>query len=200
MMHQKAKRTLGCVGMGALCAIVAACAGGDTPRRDAEVIAAIEEFWGSGGSQTASSGAGGSGTGTSGSGNQGGSGTAGSGMGGSGMPVGGSGNGSAGAEGGGDCDGFQILVESCGQAGCHGPGATFSGFAEDEGAAQSFVDEPAIGACASDPGVIFDPANPGDSLVITKMVASTCGSPMPLGGAVPSADEIACIEEWIGSL
>jgi hypothetical protein len=49
---------------------------------------------------------------------------------------------------------------------------------------------------------VFDTANPGASLVITKLTASPpCGGQMPLTspGSI-TADEIACIQEFIEGL
>ncbi len=48
--------------------------------------------------------------------------------------------------------------------------------------------------------LLIDSANPGGSYLIEKLQPTpTCGSRMPLGGAL-SDEELACVEEWVGSL
>jgi hypothetical protein len=56
---------------------------------------------------------------------------------------------------------------------------------------------------ATDNAEIFNPANPSASLVVKKVQGTSgCGSPMPLGSPAGtiSAEDVACIEEWIGTL
>lgn len=102
------------------------------------------------------------------------------------------------------CDGFPILKMSCGNGSfCHGAGSTVSAFAESASAAAAFVGEKAEGsACSNSPALIFDTDDPSASLVITKLAADApCGMGMPYGAAGSmEADDIACIQEWIGSL
>lgn len=103
------------------------------------------------------------------------------------------------------CDGFPILQMKCGNGSfCHGAGSMVSAFAASASGVASFVGERAQGTdCGDDPSLIFDPEDPAASLVVTKLgMNSPCGGPMPLGsapGSMPPAD-VACIQEWIGSL
>lgn len=185
-------------------AFAVACAGGDTPARDDELEDAIAVVYadgvgvaGSGPAPVGGSGGrsptGGAGGGTS----QGGS-TSGSG----GAPGGAGGtepSGTAGSSGGG-CDGFAILQAKCNGGSCHGSGSAASGFAESEAAALTFVGEDPSGPACSGNDPIITPDNPGNSLIIQKLDGSMpCGLAMPLGAPL-SADEIQCIEDWIGTL
>lgn len=215
MMHHKMNRALSSVGVGILCGIATACAGGDTPARNGELVQAVAREYGDG--QTGAAASGGSGGGTSGSnsgGSSSGNGGSASGDGGSSSGDGGSASGDGGdggsdtgngGDGGGepvDCDGFMILQTSCGTPGaCHGMGAGFTDFAASEAAAAQWANEQPGSRCG-DPATIFDTDNPSDSLVITKLGANPpCGSQMPLGnpGGLSPAD-IACIEEFISGL
>jgi hypothetical protein len=50
-------------------------------------------------------------------------------------------------------------------------------------------------------GALINPANPPASILVQKLADSPpCGNHMPLAGALLSAAEVDCIEEWIGSL
>ena len=103
------------------------------------------------------------------------------------------------------CEGFPILKASCGNGSfCHGAGSMVSAFAESPSAAAAFVGENAQGSqCENSDALIFDRDDPSASLVLTKLGASApCGGPMPLGSTPGSfePDDIACIQEWIGSL
>jgi hypothetical protein len=107
----------------------------------------------------------------------------------------------AGGGGGGDepCNGLAILQASCNGGSCHGAGSGQSGFAEDEEAALSFVGQSGSATCASE-GPLFDPANPEDSIVVQKLEDNPpCGSKMPFGPPL-SAEDVACLVDWIGSL
>lgn len=118
--------------------------------------------------------------------------------------VGGDGDGSGGAGGGasGDCttaDVRTILQQSCGTAGCHGvgsPAAELDLTVADPGSA--LLDAPAV-LCNGAPLVVA--GDPGASLLYGKVSSDTptCGSRMPLGGALPNA-EIECIASWITAL
>lgn len=97
------------------------------------------------------------------------------------------------------CDGFAILASSCGTSGCHGAGSNLGTFAASEAEALRYVGQP--GTVCSSQGSLFDPDNPSESLMITKLSDfPPCGQPMPLAGPLLSDDEIECIEDWIGSL
>ena len=202
---------------GVACALSAACAGGDTPQRDDTTEGNIAIAY-AGRQQTANAGstgmgAGGSSSGTGGSGSgTGGSTTQETGTGGT-ASAGSAGSGGV-AEGGSSgtgstsevCDGFAVLKASCGMSACHGgpTGGFLSGFATSEDQAATYVGQPSMTCSAQgDSADIFNPDNPGASLVLQKIAGtSACGGPMPAGSAPNSlpAEDVDCIEEWIGSL
>jgi len=97
------------------------------------------------------------------------------------------------------CDGFAILAANCGTSGCHGEGSNLGTFAASESAARSYVGK--SGAVCGGLGPILDPKDPPASILVQKLGDSPpCGQHMPLyGGLLPQAD-VACIEDWIGSL
>lgn len=227
MMHHKAIQTLGNVvrgdsgigamsirtlSVGVLCgAFAVACAGGDTPARDDDLEAAIAQAYangqgvaGSGPSPSGGSGGRPPAGGAGGGGNQGGS-NATSGAGGA---PGGSGGtaaegGAAGSGSMGNCDtddGLQLLLTNCRGSTCHSAGSSFNGFAENEDALLDVVDENGTSTCAS-AGPLLDPGNPPASIIVQKLKGTaTCGGQMPLASPPLSAEDIQCIEDWIGTL
>jgi hypothetical protein len=203
---------LAVAGLGSCLVIAAACAGGDTPPRDAALEEKIRTTYdpdyktgaagsvsmGTGGSSSgtggSSSGTGGSasGTGGSASGGASGSGTAGSGTAGSGT----SGSGSTGAV----CDApTKVLQYYCGLgSGCHGPGAALGDFGVDEAAALALVDKPTKNAAC---GKYIDSANPEQSAVLLKLGDKPpCGAQMPFGGNPVSPEDVDCLTSWLDSL
>lgn len=193
MMQDQAIRTLGSVCGVALLfgALIAACAGGNTPARTDELEQLIEDTFTNGGQVGAGAGAGAGGAGAGGS---------------SGSGTGGSGGGTAaGGTSGGGCDGFVLLQESCGGAACHSaPTAGFlTNFALDEATAEALEGQPPSGSsCTTDSAPVFDSANAAASLVMKKINGSaTCGGRMPPGnGPYLEQAEVACIQSWIESL
>jgi hypothetical protein len=222
MMQDRAILTLGSWrfstgwSFGVACALSAACAGGDTPPTD-DVEDLLATAYG-GRQPTAQAGStgmgnGGSSSGTGGSTSQGTSGAGGSTSGGGtgGSASGGSAGtgavstgGTAGTgSGGGDCDAFAILQASCNGGSCHGDGSSFTNFAANEAEAESFAGQQSAFCGTQDNAPIFNPDNPSTSLVIKKITnTSTCGGRMPAGATtqVITPDEVACLEEWIGTL
>jgi hypothetical protein len=219
-MHQKVIRPLGAVSLGAMSfktlsvamvcgAFAVACAGGDTPARDDDLEDAIAVVYadgvgvaGSGPAPVGGSGgrapAGGAGGGASQGGSNAGSGAGGApgGAGGAIAQGGGAGSGSTGAC---DPDGLELVLTKCSGPTCHSAGSSFTGFAADEDALMSFIGENGTSTCAS-VGPLLDPDNPPASVIVQKIKGTaTCGSKMPIGPAL-SADEIQCIEDWIGTL
>lgn len=193
---------------------LAACAGTDTPPVDDDLEDAIAQNYTTGGVAAAGrAGSGNAGSGSAGSGSAG-SGNAGS----ANAPAAGSGGapddedtpaagGSAQEpddEGpppssGGACNGFAVLEASCSGGSCHGANG-LGNFAESEEAARSFVGVSGTISC-SDDGPLLDPENPRASVIVQKVNGtSSCGGPMPIGGAQLSDEDIACLEDWIGSL
>lgn len=98
------------------------------------------------------------------------------------------------------CDGFSIIAASCGQGGCHGQGSNLGNFAESEDIARTFIGRDARLTCAGS-GAIIDPENPSGSVLVLKLSDDPpCGNYMPPSAQFLSADEVACIEDWMGSL
>ena len=99
----------------------------------------------------------------------------------------------------------QLFKEKCGTSACHGGGGdTPSGGLElvASGLEKRVVSaEPSGSACKGEDTPVADPSDPEGSLLYMKVAqVKTCGSPMPLGGDPLSADEVACIRDWIASL
>jgi hypothetical protein len=194
MMHDRAGRALGEASSYSIllaCAGFIACAGGETPRTNPELRDQITAVYvnGDGPVGSAGNGAGGSAQAEAGSGGD------------DGEPGGRGGSGpSRGGAGSDECDGFAVLEENCGTSGCHGQDSLYSNFAESEAAALSYVGESGESSCA-DEGPLLDPDNPVASIIIQKVTASSppCGAPMPVVGDLSEAD-IACLQEWIGTL
>lgn len=188
-MQDQAIRTLGRVcGVAVLLgALIAACAGSDTPARTSELEQLIEDTYTNRGQVGAGAGAG-----------------AGGGAGSSAMGTGGSAGGSMGMGGasGGGCDGFAILQTNCSGPTCHGAGTGFTPFAAALADVEDFVDTASDICGSQDNAAIFNPENPAASLVIRKAAGtSACGGRMPPGGVgYLSQADIDCLQTWIGSL
>jgi hypothetical protein len=169
-----------------------ACAGSDVPVRGDGV--------GAGGSATGNNG-GSANAGSSGDDGEGGSSMSG-GEGGSGMPSGGTGGGSdstenGGSGGGSDCDGAALLVTNCGSAGCHG--GAIGSFATDEASLGEAVGQASTFYASCGSGTLIDPADATQGVIYAKVSGSTCGGQMPPGAPL-SADDQACIEDFLGGL
>lgn len=186
-MQDQAIRTFGSVcGVAVLLgALIAACAGSDTPARTDELEQLIEDTYTNSGQVGAGAGAGAGGGGGSGTG------------GGAGSSSMGTGGASAGG-----CDGFAILQANCSGGTCHGAGTGFTPFAAAVADVEDFVDTESTICSSQDNASIFDPENPSASLVIRKAAGtSACGGRMPPGGVgYLSQADIDCLQTWIGSL
>jgi hypothetical protein len=205
-------------------ALSLACAGKDIPEVDPELRSGLaDSFLGapvaaagaSGGNGLGGSSAGGAGGVASGNGGSAGSanaagGSAGAtggtpaGNGGSASGAAGAGMSSAGAAGAGPsdtgtpCDGFAVLEANCSSGGCHGAGSNLGNFAESESIARTFIGQE--GAICAGEGSIIDTDDPSASVILLKVSDDPpCGQPMPIGGSLDEED-VACLEEWIGSL
>jgi hypothetical protein len=203
-----------------------ACAGKDIPEVDPDLRSGLVDAFSRSPAASAgasgSSGAGGGGSGgatggvASGNGGSAGSantaggsaGAAGSGMqasnGGSASGAAGAGMSSAGASGAGPsdtgtaCDGFAVLEANCSSGGCHGAGSNLGNFAESESIARTFIGRE--GAVCAGQGALIDTDDPAASVILLKVSDDApCGQPMPLGGSLDESD-VACLEDWIGSL
>jgi hypothetical protein len=218
----------GMMAIGALgVAFSLACAGKDFPEVDSDLRGGLAESFtgapvaaagasgstGAGGGSGAGAGGVASGTGGSagasaagGSANAAG-GSAGSGMastGGGASGAAGAGMASAGAAGSGPvnagpaCDGFAVLEANCSSGGCHGAGSNLGNFAESETIARTYIGRE--GAICAGQGSLIDPDDPAGSVLLLKVSDDPpCGQPMPLGGSLDEED-VACLEDWIGSL
>ena len=190
-------------GFGILAAWFVACAGSDIPPVDDELRGAlITNFGGQdgqlGGGASGAGGDGGDGGSASGAAGAGGDGGAAgaAGAGGS-APVGGGGSGSSADV----CDAYEtVFLVKCGTSGCHGDGAingVFAGAAAPT--ADDIVDQPSTRGDAC--GVLVDPGNTDDSLILTMVLgeqpASCFPVQMPLGGDNLLPEEIDCVTEWL---
>jgi hypothetical protein len=111
--------------------------------------------------------------------------------------AGAAGSGTAGASSA--CDGFAILAANCGTSGCHGARSNLGTFAASDKDARSYIGR--SGKICANLGVIIDPSDPPASLLIQKLSDfPPCGQSMPALGFPLSDADIACIEDWIGSL
>jgi len=189
-------------GVGALAAWFVACAGETIPPVDEELRDDIEEVYDDGaGGQTGNAGSGGGNAGSANTPNGGAAGAGGdeppggaAGAGG-GEPVGGGGGGDV-------CDAYnQVLVPTCGLAGCHNEGSSQGAFAIDgeEAGITAFVDRAStFDTCDL---VFIDSNDPTQSLLQRRTEEDTiegCGlvGRMPLGDEL-SADDQACLNEWL---
>jgi hypothetical protein len=96
-----------------------------------------------------------------------------------------------------------FLVSNCGTAACHGPGAATFFAVHDRNQARALLRaaEPSPGGyCQTHPRLI-DSVNPGQSLIVQKLVAGheVCGSPMPITGGphLLARSEVGCFVQWI---
>lgn len=93
-----------------------------------------------------------------------------------------------------------ILAAKCGGSVCHDadmPAGALDLVSPDVAARVSGVE--ASPACTGN--ILAVPGDASTSLLYLKLGSSPpCGSPMPLGGTALSADEQACINDWIEAL
>jgi len=203
-----------CAGLGAYLIVAAACAGGDTPPRDAQLERDIQERYdpdyaiGAAGSVNMTGGSGGGG----GSGAQGGSSAGGAGGGSSGAgggsvaSAGSAGSGSAGSGSslppptGPVCDAYtQVFQYGCGLGGgCHSSTdlAARGDFGAGEENARALVDVQTKNGC----GKYIDTANPDASQILLKAQgeqAASCGQDMPPNSNGLSQADLDCIRSWV---
>jgi hypothetical protein len=202
-----------CGGLGACLIVAAACAGGDTPPRDAKLEETIrttfDPDYASGDAGSASLPAGGSG---------GGGGSAAGGAGGGSSSTGGSasagaaGSGSSGASGsvaslppptGPVCDAPTVVFQyGCGLgSGCHSASdkATHGDFGAGEAEARALLDVTTKNGC----GKYIDSANPDASEILLKAQGKQgagCGVSMPPNSNGVSQSDEDCIRSWVFSL
>ncbi|MEO8177670.1 MAG: hypothetical protein ABI895_02450 [Deltaproteobacteria bacterium] len=198
-----------CAGLGAYLIVAAACAGGDTPPRDAELEEAIQKRYdpdyatGAAGSVNMTGGSGGGGgSGAQGGSSAGGAGGGSSGTGGGSVTSGGSaGSGTAGSGSslppptGPVCDAVAKVFPKCSFQPCHGDGSTNGSFADSEAAARALLDKPTRNTQC---GKYIDSANPDASAILTKLDDPTCGgAQMPFNADPLSDEDIDCVRSWV---
>jgi len=189
------------IAFGALAAWFIACGGEDIPPVSNDLRSDLEEAYGGAEGVGSAGAAGADNGGAAGSGPSGGSGgranpppAAGN-----GGDSGAAGSGPVGGGGGGDCDGFALIQDRCGTAGCHGANSAQGGFGVSESAFAGFVDEPStLFDCDS---VFIDSGDPEASLIYTKLsqdFPQGCGNlQMPANGDFLSDDEAACVLSYL---
>ena len=190
------------IAFGVLAAWFIACAGEDIPPVDNTLRSDLDENYG-GAEGVGSAGAAGAGGdeqngGAAGSGPSGGSGGRAPAAG-NGGDSGAAGSGPVGGGGGGDCEGFALIQDRCGSAGCHNAGAVNGEFGADEDAFASFIDQPSQYDTCDSP--FIDSADPENSLIYIKLSEDfppTCGFlQMPANGDFLSNDEAACVLSYL---
>lgn len=91
------------------------------------------------------------------------------------------------------------METSCAVIGCHPSGASLDLASPDLG--ERLLGAPSLeaGSCPDEVYISADPSEP--SLMRDKLEAMpSCGNPMPFGGGMLGADDIACVEQYITSL
>lgn len=194
-------------GFGILAAGFVACAGGDTPPVENDLRDGLLANYGGADSDTGSAGAAGAG----GAGGAGGRGSAGSANAGSSNAAGGAaGSGGSAPVGGGGtdignaCDAYTtIFLVQCAGSSCHGDGSDNGVFAGSQPpTAGELVNVTSENGEAC--GVLIDPNNIEDSVLLTMLTASqgqACSPvPMPLAGEDLDDAELECVTEYLTAL
>lgn len=94
-----------------------------------------------------------------------------------------------------------VFQPTCGNGSCHtNRGATIGDFGAGEAEAASYVGRGSV----RDPdcGLIIDPVNPQESLILTKVIGGyptdqNCGGRMPVGSFEITDEQIDCISDWV---
>jgi hypothetical protein len=97
------------------------------------------------------------------------------------------------------CDAVsKVFIPSCGGGSCHNrPDVVFGDFAVGTAEAESFVNVQS----AKNPlcGLLIDPVNPSDSLILRKVIGgfpAICGGAMPASGELTD-DQLECVASWV---
>jgi hypothetical protein len=100
------------------------------------------------------------------------------------------------------CDAFnEVFKVTCGNGSCHSNrGATIGDFAAGPDSAAAYVSRGSV----RDPdcGLIIDPLEPQNSLILTKITGDypsegNCGGPMPVGSFEVTDEQIDCVADWV---
>jgi hypothetical protein len=104
-------------------------------------------------------------------------------------------DGGSGPEDGGCNTLTKIIAPTCATALCHSSGTQQGSLdLQSKGLPGRLVGKAAVGG----PGLLIDPAHPDSSVLYTKTIApAPYGARMPLLGTGLSADQRACLREWI---
>lgn len=100
------------------------------------------------------------------------------------------------------CDAVELVLKaSCGNGSCHSNrGATIGDFAVGAEEAARYVSRASVRN--ADCGLIIDPRNPADSLILTKVTGTyrddlNCGAQMPVGSFEITEEQIECLADWV---
>jgi len=94
-----------------------------------------------------------------------------------------------------------VFRETCGNGSCHtNDNATIGDFGAGEEQAASYVGRGSVRNAAC--GLIIDPVEPQDSLILTKVTGTFpqdrgCGGRMPVGSYEITDEQIECISDWV---
>ena len=109
---------------------------------------------------------------------------------------GGASGGSGGSADNGCAEVVEELMMTCVASVCHANDSSNALKLEDPGLPARLSGMKATSTCKELPYI--DPQSPEQSLLLTKMTSKPpCGSPMPLGGELPTEAQRACVLEWI---
>jgi hypothetical protein len=100
------------------------------------------------------------------------------------------------------CDAVtKVFTPTCGNGSCHtNRGATIGDFGAGPEQAAAYVGRGSVRD--ADCGLIIDPIEPQDSLILTKVTGDyptdqNCGGRMPVGSFEISDEQIECIADWV---
>jgi hypothetical protein len=100
------------------------------------------------------------------------------------------------------CDAVSFVFRpTCGNGSCHtNKGATIGDFGAGPEEAASYVGRGSVRD--SDCGLIINPVEPQESLILTKVIGGyptdqNCGGRMPVGSFEISDEQIDCISDWV---
>jgi hypothetical protein len=96
------------------------------------------------------------------------------------------------------CNFPQLMAAKCGNPNCHGAPGESTGLDLTTPMLAARV-EGRMGKGACSDKLLVDKDNPRESKLFLKVSGSTCGTQMPLGGAL-NAEEEACVLTWIEKL
>jgi hypothetical protein len=100
------------------------------------------------------------------------------------------------------CDAVSLVFRpTCGNGSCHtNKGATIGDFGAGPEEAAAYVGRGSVRD--ADCGLIINPVEPQDSLILTKVIGGyptdqNCGGRMPVGSFEVTDEQIDCISDWV---